>query len=153
MRREISKKFILFDRNNFVCLFYNVDNHLYLFALSQIRFIIRRGACKYRAKSTRVPERKTFVRVLEFGGGLSGQIDGHRRNQATSMIPTLSCRRHPYVIFFPNSHKHVRGGPQGGRRVEGIRAMVKEAEIGGHRSSRYYLSELSTVRSVMPTYA
>jgi hypothetical protein len=37
--------------------------------------------------------RNRLVRVLEFGRGLSGQIDGeHWRNQATSMIPPRCCR-------------------------------------------------------------
>lgn len=73
--------------------------------------------------------------------------------------------------FFPNSHKHT--GTAGGatmtttvtttatnlkrerERKGDVLGDVTRAGESGDRvlSSRYYLSELSTVRSVMPTYA
>lgn len=54
--------------------------------------------------------------------------------------PLLSCRRHPYVIFFPNSHKHVRAGTarERGRGRAGNAATEGEGisgKSGRHRGA------------------
>lgn len=100
------------------------------------------------------------VRVLEFSRGLSGQIDrwlltqsSYQHNPSHRLF--LSPPRwYPYVIFSPNSHKHVE--PSQKRKGVGEIAEGRIDGTGsnrGTRSSRYYLSELSTFQSVMPTYA
>jgi len=98
-------KFIFFNTNNFDCLFYRLSNAIISISPRFCKFGLLHGAeraiDRNTRESTRVPERRTSVRVLEFGQGLSGQIDGHRHNQATSMIPhTLSVQAAPICDFF-----------------------------------------------------